>query len=53
VRASGRHVLVEEDTVDARGRPNGSEHIVFSKWGESVRPEAPDASLTLGSVSSA
>jgi hypothetical protein len=53
VRASGRHVLVEEDTVDAHGRPNGAEHIVFSKWGESVRPQAPDASLTLGSVRSA
>jgi hypothetical protein len=51
VRASGRHVLVEEDTVTARGTPNGAEHIVFSKWGEPVRPKAPDASFTLGSVS--
>jgi hypothetical protein len=51
VRASGRHLLVEEDTVDAHGTPNGAEHIVFSKWGESVRPKAPDASFTLGSVS--
>jgi len=51
VRASGRHDLVEEDTVDARGTPNGAEHIVFSKWGESVRPRAPDASFTIGSVS--
>jgi hypothetical protein len=51
VRASGRHVLVEEDTVDAHGTPNGAEHIVFSKWGEPVRPKAPDASFTLGSVS--
>jgi hypothetical protein len=53
VRASGRHLLVEEDTVDAHGTPNGAEHIVFSRWGESVRPEAPDASFTLGSVSAA
>jgi hypothetical protein len=53
VRASGRHVLVEEETVNAHGDPNGAEHIVFSKWGESVRPRAPDASFTLGSVSTA
>ena len=53
VRASGRHVLVEEDTVDTHGSPNGAEHIVFSRWGESVRPEAPDATFTLGSVSTA
>jgi hypothetical protein len=53
VRASGRHVLIEEDTVDAHGTPNGAEHIVFSRWGESVRPKAPDASFTLGSVSAA
>ena len=53
VRASGRHLLVEEDTVDAHGTPNGAEHIVFSKWGESVRPQAPDATFTLGSVSTA
>lgn len=53
VRASGRHLLVEEDTVDAHGTPNGAEHIVFSRWGESVRPRAPEASFTLGSVSTA
>jgi hypothetical protein len=53
VRASGPHVLVEEDTVDAHGTPNGAEHIVFSRWGESVRPQAPDATFTLGSVSTA
>ena len=51
VRASGRHVLVEEDTVNAQGAPNGAEHIVFSRWGEVVRPQAPEASFTLGSVS--
>lgn len=53
VRASGRHQLVEEDTVNAKGRPNGAEHIVFSKWGEPVQPRAPEAALTLGSISSA
>jgi hypothetical protein len=53
VRASGRHELVEEDTLNGKGKPNGAEHIVFSKWGEPVRPRAPAASLTLGSVSSA
>ena len=53
VRASGRHVLVEEDTVNAHGTPNGAEHIVFSHWGELVRPQAPDATFTLGSVSTA
>ena len=53
VRAAGRHLLVEEDTVDAHGTPNGAEHIVFSRWGESVRPRAPEASFTLGSVSTA
>jgi hypothetical protein len=50
VRASGRHDLVEEDTVDTQGKVNGAEHIVFSKWGESVKPRAPQASITLGSV---
>ncbi len=50
VRASGRHLVVEEDTVGARGEPNGIEHIVFSKWGEAVTPMAPNASITLGSV---
>jgi hypothetical protein len=50
VRASGRHLLVEEDTVGAHGTPNGDEHIVFSKWGESVRPKAPEASITLGKI---
>ena len=35
------------------GTPNGAEHIVFSKWGEAVEPKAPEASITLGSVSAA
>jgi hypothetical protein len=51
VRASGRHLLVEEDTVGVHGKPNGDEHIVFSKWGEPVRPKAPNASITLGKIS--
>jgi len=50
VRASGRHVLVEEDTVTALGKSNGAEHIVFSKWGEPVKPKAPHASITLGTI---
>lgn len=50
VRASGRHVLIEEDTVNTQGKSNGAEHIVFSKWGEVVKPKAPQASVTLGSV---
>jgi hypothetical protein len=50
VRAAGRHLLVEEDTVDTQGKANGAEHIVFSNWGEPVRPRAPQASITLGSV---
>jgi hypothetical protein len=50
VRANGRHLIVEEDTVDAKGTPNGAEHIVFSKWGEKVKPVAPDATISLGKV---
>jgi hypothetical protein len=50
VRTSGRHFPVEEDTVGANGQPNGDEHIVFSKWGERVRPQAPHATVTLGGV---
>src|ERR1019366_1043175 len=53
VRASGRHLLIEEDTVGSQGEPNGAEHIVFSKWGELVRPQAPDAAVRLGSVNTA
>ena len=51
VRASGRPLPVEEDTVEKKGNPNGEDHIVFSKWGERVRPMAPDATITLGPVS--
>jgi hypothetical protein len=51
VRASGRPLIVEEVTVGAQGKPNGVERIVFSKWGERIRPRAPDATITLGPVS--
>jgi hypothetical protein len=51
VRAAGRHLLVEEDAVGATGKPDGMEHIVFSRWGESVKPRAPNASVSLGSIS--
>jgi hypothetical protein len=51
VRSSGRHLLVEEDTVGRDGKSNGAEHIVFSRWGEAVKPKAPHASITLGNVS--
>lgn len=50
VRASGRHLIVEEDTVGAKGAPNGVSHIIFSKWGETVRPKAPSTSISLGPV---
>jgi hypothetical protein len=50
VRAKGRHVPVEEDTVNAKGQPNGVEHTVYSMWGEAVRPAAPSASVTIGPV---
>ncbi len=50
VRANGTHVPVEEDTVNAQGHPTGAEHTVYSMWGESVRPTAPSASVTIGPV---
>jgi hypothetical protein len=53
VRSTGRHLIVEENTVNSQGQANGAEHIVFSKWGESVKPRAPEASITLGSVTEA
>lgn len=51
VRAKGTHVPVEEDSVNAKGQPTDSEHITYSKWGEQVRPEAPTASISVGSIS--
>ena len=53
VRAAAPHRVVEEDGVNAKGQPNGMEHIIFSKWGESVRPTAPAASITLGPINTA
>lgn len=50
VRATGRPLVVEEETVSAKGTPDGVEHIVFSNWGELVRPKAPDPSITLGRI---
>jgi hypothetical protein len=52
VRAHGSHVPVEEDSVNAKGQHTTTEHIVYSKWGEIVRPRAPQASASLGPVSS-
>jgi hypothetical protein len=51
VRATGTHVPVEEDTVDAKGQPTAGEHVTYSKWGEIVRPEAPQATVSIGSIS--
>jgi hypothetical protein len=50
VRASGRHVPVEEDTVGANGQPNGVEHTIYTMWGEMVRPQAPTAAISIGPV---
>jgi hypothetical protein len=52
VRARGRHVPVEEDAVDGEGKPSGVLHVVYSKWGEVVRPVAPLAAGSIGPVSS-
>ncbi len=51
VRAKGTHVPVEEDSVNAKGLRTDSEHITYSKWGEQVRPEAPTATISVGSIS--
>jgi len=51
VRASGTHVPVEEDSVDTRGRATSALHVVYSHWGEQVRPQAPAGALPLGPVS--
>jgi hypothetical protein len=50
VRAHGRHLPVEEDSVNAKGQPTGAFHVTYSKWGEHVRPQAPLAAVTLGPV---
>jgi hypothetical protein len=51
VRAGGAHVPVEEDSVNAKGQHTDAEHIVYSRWGEQVRPEAPKATISVGSIS--
>ncbi len=51
VRARGSHVPVEEDAVDAKGKPNGTLHVDYSHWGEIVRPEAPQGTLPIGPIS--
>jgi hypothetical protein len=52
VRADGSHVPVEEDSVSSAGKPNGTLQVVYSKWGEIVRPLAPQATASIGPVSS-
>lgn len=51
VRAHGRHVPVEEDAVDSKGKTNGALHVAYSHWGETVRPEAPQGAVPIGPVS--
>jgi hypothetical protein len=50
VRADGTHVPVEEDSVNTKGQHTDAEHIVYSRWGEQVRPEAPKATISIGSI---
>jgi hypothetical protein len=51
VRAGGSHVPVEEDSVNAKGQRTAAEHVVYSKWGEQVRPVAPKATISIGGIS--
>jgi hypothetical protein len=51
VRAHGTHVPVEEDAVDAKGKATGALHVAYSRWGETVRPQAPQGALPIGPVS--
>ena len=53
VRAKGTHLPVEEDSVDAKGQPTAAEHVTYSKWGELVRPLAPQAAVSIGPISTA
>jgi len=48
VRARGPHVPVEEDSLTAKGQPNGVEHTTYSRWGETVRPNAPTGAISIG-----
>ncbi len=50
VRADGPHDPVEEDSLNAKGQRTTAEHIAYSSWGETVRPKAPQASLSIGST---
>lgn len=52
VRAAGTHVPVEEDALDPSGHRDDVLHVVYSKWGEKVRPTAPQAAGSIGPVSS-
>ncbi len=51
VRAHGSHFPVEEDSVNAKGQSTAAEHITYSRWGEKVRPEAPEATVSVGPIS--
>ncbi len=51
VRARGNHVPVEEDSLGANGQPSPAEHVTYSSWGETVRPEAPQATVSIGHIS--
>jgi hypothetical protein len=50
VRAHGSHVPVEEDSVDVHGHRTAEEHVTYSAWGEKVRPQAPQASVSIGRI---
>jgi hypothetical protein len=50
VRAHGTHVPVEEDSLNAKGQLTGTEHVVYSRWGEPVRPVAPQATISIGPI---
>jgi hypothetical protein len=52
VRAKGPHVPVEEDSLNAHGQRTKAEHIAYSSWGETVRPMAPQATISIGHTNS-
>ncbi len=51
VRAHGKHLPVEEDALGTDGRPSPTEHVTYSSWGETVRPQAPHATVSIGHIS--
>jgi hypothetical protein len=51
VRAQGSHVPVEEDSLNVKGQATATEHVIYSKWGELVRPLAPKATVSIGRIS--